>query len=348
MCLGSKNIVVQRGQKFTLSLIALAQGRSSIPTMISAMVPRNSNLGALQSNQEIFSGCSNLTYSLSSAGNQSDLALFPNGPCRDTGLARVSINVTFLPCPIGFIQFRDACICEERLKNYKVQCRIDQNIQFIKSKSSNFWMGILQAENGGSGGGLIICGSCPADYCITRAVVVTLSNMDVQCDMNHSGILCGQCTSDYSLTLGASHCEVCSNNYLLLLLAFAVAGVALVAFLTFLKLTVATGTLNGVILYVNIIQVNRNLFFPHNEASVLGVFVAWMNLDLGIKTCFYKGMTAYAQTWLQFLFPVYVWILISIIISSARDPVNHDRIRPSFGSCHPAAYVLHQDTAYCY
>ena len=126
MCLGSKNIVVQRGQKFTLSLIALAQGRSSIPTMISAMVPRNSNLGALQSNQKIFSGCSNLTYSLSSAGNQSDLALFPNGPCRDTGLARVSINVTFLPCPIGFIQFRDACICEERLKNYKVQCRIDQ------------------------------------------------------------------------------------------------------------------------------------------------------------------------------------------------------------------------------
>jgi hypothetical protein len=319
-CLGSKNIVVQRGQKFTLSLIALAQGRSFIPTMVSA-VPRNSNLGALQSNQKIIHGCSNLTYSLRSAGTQSELILLPNGPCQDTGLALVSINVTFLPCPVGFIQIRDGCVCEERLKNYRVQCRIDRDIQFIKSNSSNFWIGVLQAENGGNSGGIILCGSCPADYCIPHAVVVTPSNMDTQCDMNHSGILCGQCVSGYSLTLGASHCEVCSNNYLLLLLAFAVAGVALVALLTFLKLTVATGTLNGIILYVNIIQVNRNLFFPRNEVSVLGVFVAWLNLDLGIKTCFYNGMTAYVQTWLQFLFPAYVWILISIIISSAHYSV---------------------------
>ncbi len=49
----------------------------------------------------------------------------------------------------------------------------------------------------------------------------------------------------------------------------------------------------------------------------LNVFIAWLNLDLGIETCFFVGMTAYWKTWLQFLFPLYVWsITLSIIIVS--------------------------------
>ena len=43
-----------------------------------------------------------------------------------------------------------------------------------------------------------------------------------------------------------------------------------------------------------------------------------MNLDLGFETRFYRGMDAYVQTWLQFAFPVYVWILISLIIVASR------------------------------
>ena len=43
-----------------------------------------------------------------------------------------------------------------------------------------------------------------------------------------------------------------------------------------------------------------------------------MNLDLGFATCFYDGMDAYAQTWLQFAFPLYVWLLISLIILTSR------------------------------
>ena len=87
--------------------------------------------------------------------------------------------------------------------------------------------------------------------------------------------------------------------------------------LSFLRLTVASGMINTVILYANIVQANRRLFFP-NSTNILTVFIAWMNLDLGFETCFYRGMDAYAQTWLQFSFPVYVWILISLIIVASR------------------------------
>ena len=33
-----------------------------------------------------------------------------------------------------------------------------------------------------------------------------------------------------------------------------------------------------------------------------------------IETCFYDGMNAYSKTWLQFVFPVYLWVLVGLKI----------------------------------
>ena len=52
-------------------------------------------------------------------------------------------------------------------------------------------------------------------------------------------------------------------------------------------------------------------------------------MDLGIETCFYDGMTIYAFTWLQFLFPFYVWFLVALIILLSRFS---DRVANSLGS----------------
>ena len=51
-----------------------------------------------------------------------------------------------------------------------------------------------------------------------------------------------------------------------------------------------------------------------------------MNLDLGFETCFYDGMTAYAQTWLQFAFPLYVWMLMGLIIVTCRYSVTLSKL----------------------
>ena len=83
-----------------------------------------------------------------------------------------------------------------------------------------------------------------------------------------------------SLTLGSPMCKQCSNRYLSLLLVFPLgqAGIALVAVLTCMNLTVCVGTINGLILYANIIQAIHPVFFP--STSILSVFVTWMNLEL--------------------------------------------------------------------
>ena len=65
------------------------------------------------------------------------------------------------------------------------------------------------------------------------------------------------------------------------------------------------GTVNGLIFYANIVAGNKAVFLPSGDSNFLTVFVAWLNLDLGIETCFYDGMDAYARTWLQFVFPLY-------------------------------------------
>ena len=47
-------------------------------------------------------------------------------------------------------------------------------------------------------------------------------------------------------------------------------------------------------------------------------FRSWLNLDFGIQTCFINGLNAFWKTWLQYLFPVYIWSIAGIIIIGAR------------------------------
>ena len=58
----------------------------------------------------------------------------------------------------------------------------------------------------------------------------------------------------------------------------------------------------------------------------LAVFIAWLNLDLGMDTCFYNGMTAYANIWMQFVFPVYMWMLVFVIIYASRHSVTVSKL----------------------
>ena len=47
-----------------------------------------------------------------------------------------------------------------------------------------------------------------------------------------------------------------------------------------------------------------NICYNNNEkqGNPLAVFIAWLNIDLGIKSCFFNGLIAYGKTWLQFVF----------------------------------------------
>ena len=87
-------------------------------------------------------------------------------------------------------------------------------------------------------------------------------------------------------------------------------GVVLVCSLLVSKLTVATGMLSGLVFYANIVGANHAIFLPEKCGNPFSIFIAWLNLDFGIETCFYNGMDVYIKTWLQFVFPVGLIVLV--------------------------------------
>ena len=92
---------------------------------------------------------------------------------------------------------------------------------------------------------------------------------------------------NFSLALGSLHCLPCGNNHnVILIVLFVLAGVVFIVLIFVLKLTVSVETLNGIFLYANIIQANHQAFFPRATINFFTVFISWLNLDLGIETCF--------------------------------------------------------------
>ena len=140
---------------------------------------------------------------------------------------------------------------------------------------------------------LLIIHDCPFDYCVEKPVNISLGNpdsADEQCAYNRTASLCGMCHEHLSLVFGSSRCQECSSYYIFLLIPFALSGIALVALILLFNMTVATGTIHGLIFYANILTASHSLFLPFATPNFLSVFVSWLNLDLGIETCFYDGM----------------------------------------------------------
>ena len=225
------------------------------------------------------------------------------------------VNFSFIPCPVGFMLTTKPpfkCECDQLLlKLQGVKCYIqDQTI----GRSGLVWVGTLKEDNGT----VVASEYCSFDYCNRGDSNVTLSDPDSQCNYNHSGTLCGGCQPGLSLALGSAQCLQCSNKYLALLIPFALAGPAVVFFIKLLDLTISQGTVNGLIFYANIIKANDFAFLPQGTTNPLTLFIAWLNLDLGVETCFFNGLTAYTKTWLQFVFPIYIWSIITFVIISAK------------------------------
>lgn len=312
-------VKVSRGQHFVLSLVAVDELDKPVNATIRAELlsstKSNSRLSRFESSQVIGDSCTNITYHVfsDSKQNSEDLIVFAEGLCNRLGTAGKTVKVVFFPCPDGFHQDRDACVCEKRLQKYTSQCNVDS---LTIRKDSDFWVGSLYSN--GTYIGLVLYPHCPFDYCKTEPVYITLIDSDKQCNFNRSGVLCGGCLPNYSLTFGNLRCSVCSDQYIALVLVFLTAGVILVFLILLLKLTVANGMFNGLVFYANIIAVNKDIFFLPGESNWLKVFIAWVNLDFGIQTCFFHGMDMYIHTWLQFLFPMYVWTLIAIVIVSSK------------------------------
>ena len=227
----------------------------------------------------------------------------------------LSIGVDIRECPIGFTKISGQCHCEQFLSASNVQCNLSTtSVEFLRSGNSWFaYINNTQCITGTT--------NCPFDYCNQSNVSFDIMAPDRQCMGNRTGILCGQCQSHLSVMLGSNRCGTCSNWYLFLLPVFALAGIVLVAMLMFLNLSVSVGTINGLLFYANMVKLNEAFFFPNGSIPVVSQFISWLNLELGIEVCLFDGLDGYWNTWLQFVFPAYLYLLMGGIIVGCRFSV---------------------------
>ena len=323
---------VYPGGTLEIPVIAHGQRNGATPAVIQAISIYNNSSITFKKHESIQNAdnqCTVLTYTIHSyeKSTSQEITLYTEGPClpTDTSLNMLRVLIDISHCPPGFqiSEVHPKCVCAERLQKFTNMCLVDDK-EVLRAQDATFWVGYDSTSQG-----LILHPHCPFDYCTIKEIYFEVEDSDKQCDYNRSGILCGKCSENLSLALGSSRCLQCSNAYLTLLVAFIFSGIALVLLLLVLRLTVAAGTINGLIIYANVVAVNSATFFHPRSTNILTVFIAWLNLDLGIERCFYNGMDAYVKTWLQFAFRLYVWTLVGLIIIGSH---YSGRIAKIFGS----------------
>ena len=330
-------INIMRGKSFNITVAAVDQANHPVPaTVYSSFTSTENSLTkhSFSVDQETGS-CTTLTFSgIGSAKSNDTLILHVEGPCKGTELSKQRIEINYFSCstcPIGFepltASVRCECTCDSTLEPYVTRC--NQSTGTLM-RESNFWLTYINDSNSS---GYLFYQYCPMDYChppITELNLTSINGSDAQCSLDRTGLLCGSCKPGFSLSLGSSRCLKCQDNwpvmFVTITLAGILAGILLCITILILNLTVAVGTINGVIFYANILAASYSTFLPKSQPNVASIFISLLNLELGFDACYLKGMDAYTKTWLQFAFPLYVFILVLVIIKVSHHSLRFSKL----------------------
>ena len=329
-----------KGEKYKIALSAVDQVNHSIEGIIRGSLKSAKSVFKIF-DQEMHSSsknyCLNMVFSVITHLMSETLFLFAEGPCGNADQSQRTLKINFYNgchCPIGFIpQDSDAdctCQCDSRLKNLTMS-RFDCDILAkILIRTGDYWLGYDNNSRD-----YLIYSHCHVDYCkpagLRIKINLTSPNGSVsQCFHNRQGILCSICQTGFSLSPSSFRCVRCPSYWPVLtivtIIGSALAGIALVSLIMVLNLTVAFGTLNGIIFYANIFLAKGNTFLPFSKPNFFTVFIAALNLEFGIDFCFVEGLDAYWKTWLQLAFPIYVFSLVVIIILMSKSSMRFSRL----------------------
>ncbi len=317
-------IRVVPGRSFTLHAFAQDRFKRLSPAVITSLTDRG---GGIDFRNHSFIGDTN--YWLLGINEQSSTLNVPVTLYAEPGpdsfnvifigvgsYAQNRVKIRLVDCPPGFVYGNESktCDCDARFNNYSphILCNKDDTL----SVPVDIWIGYRDNENANASGHLVTT-NCHFDYCRFGAKNVSLKDIDAQCSdgYNRGGIGCGRCKEGFGLTFGENRCQKCTNFRLFSIIVFVTIGVVLISTLAFLRLSISDGYLNGILFYANVITLFNPIFSVQSDTlQVLLVFFSWLNLNVGFEFCFYEGMTALEQSFLGFVFPLYLYVLIGLIV----------------------------------
>ena len=214
-------------------------------------------------------------------------------------------------CGQGFyyLESNSSCVCLKELQNYHVNCDVRSQTLIVPDNS---WFGELNQQP--------VYATCFYDYCRPSVKNVSAYDLNNQCNTNYNrtGLVCGKCVGHTSAVFGSSRCRVCSNYGLFWIPGLAIAGIIIIFGISFLGITITEGYLNGFLFYCNCLNYLFVYLSPNYPLDHIFTPVAWVNLAIGIESCFYNGMTTLGRIGLRFVFPFYLFFLMALIVLMAR------------------------------
>ena len=261
-------------------------------------------------------------------------------------------NVKIYPCPLGFDLHKTIGVCElsSSFDNLRKHCHL--TVPIIGNVTSQTitrlftfisWAGTIEYENQ-TKTQFGVSLACPIGYCNSNQTLPYFYSGDLSsnqsfklsdgitdyhpplCLYQREGTLCGRCSEGLSVVFGSTECQHCSNAWIASVSIYLVFGLLLIYLLYALKLTLTTGTLNGIIFYVQaancgLVDMLRYHYFKSSidRLSGFSIFIIhFLNLETDFPRCFYNGMTELWKASLIFTFPLYLLTIVIILIILSR------------------------------
>ncbi len=303
------NLTVAPGIETRIQLSAIDEFGQLAPTVLSHRSITEGTVFSLSSLYTFinFNATEEISFTVSTTASDptnetASVSLFTIG-----SISQLVFNISFAACPSGFYwnQTQNNCTCLDGLGRYRVTCTPEGGLIV----PLNTWVGTDDYETA-----QVVM--CSFDFCSRRIIDISTTPLAEQCNENYNraGPGCGGCVDGYSLALGSNRCRRCSNAYIMLLLTFAFLGVLLMTVMLLLRISIAGGLLNGVLYFSNIVSLYSPLF------SQYFIFIFfWFSLKLGLESCFFDGMKPIHVAALNFVFPLYLYLLVFVIVMIARQ-----------------------------
>ena len=355
---------ISPGEVFNISVVVVGQRYGVVSGIVRAeILPQNgyANIKYSENVHNVKENCSEniLTYTMHSTKENINVNLLLKVPDCTSSYYMLDVPIHITACPIGFTldPTRGQCECVARLRENGISCTAHNH---LINRPAASWIGYNLRNNSNisetDSKQIVFAKNCPRLYCKPYETEIQAFpdhiDQNAQCYFKRSGILCGGCQPHLSNVFGTPRCIRCQHtshwSTVGIICGVAIVGIILVFFLMACNFTVTEGTINGFILYANLIEANQDIYFPLSQRSrddpvvyhAMRTFIAWLNLDLGIETCFHRNMNTHEKTWLQFVFPLYIWLIAALLIWLSRKYNFMTRLMKNNGTKLLATLIL--------
>ena len=353
------------GEKIFFNLSALDYSNNTVYSIFEVFVEKNDGQNSWNQSDLSISNSQKYQYlneSKNGTCTKIEISIFYHGSFKEKANGLVYVYISSLQanvirkltlslnaCPPGFelMKSHGICKCSSAVQKFFCVNHLESNcdintlsISWPFIRVNKIWLGNYFNNKST----FAIGGDCPLHFCSpvldyskakfdhhsgTFFLVkpLDLSQANSFCRPHRKGVYCGECEEGYSVVFGSGDCMKCSNWWLLTIALYALAGPLLIYVLYVLKLTLASGTMNGIIFYAQAANVNILPFIvalPSNEISFtqfLEIFLSSINLNLGFPLCFYDGMNEFWKSVLSLVFPIYLLAIVVAVIFLSRYSV---------------------------